>query len=192
MRWDSDLAGFLFSHILRRAWLAAVRRAHLTKIEPSKEWFDTLWLRARSGSLLVQLDRYLKLEKPGTHIRISRLQHSRQGLTVHRKALGPPAGIELGDPAFTEEFHVGGPAPLVLAALDAETRRRLANLLRGVVQVDGREPIEVSASLTDGVLEGYVEHTGMTVEQIADQAATAPRWSDCPLRARRQSELLQR
>lgn len=158
------------SRLLDDAWLKAAKRAQLNLIRPSKsaDWSDSQ-LCAHSHSLFVELDRYLRLDQSGTRIRISRRQHGRQGLSVRRKALGPPTGIQLGDPGFSEEFHIAGTPILALALLDAQTRPLLAQFLRGLIRVDGGESVEVRADFTDGVLEVELPHkASLTLEESAD------------------------
>ena len=65
-------------------------------------------------------------------------------------------------PSFDDEYYVQGQAPLALAILEPETRRRLAGLLRGQVAVEGREPVDVDATLADGVLEVRVKESGFS------------------------------
>ena len=140
-----------------------------------------------SGDLRVRLESYRKGKyEHGTKIVVTGLGHGAGGLSLRREGLGTAIEkrfigereIEVGDPSFDAEYYVQGQAPLALAILEPETRRRLAGLLRGRVAVEGREPVEVDASLSDGVLEVRVKESGLSSnrERIPD---------DPPRRARR-------
>ncbi len=106
----------------------------------------------------------------GTKIVVTGLGHGAGGLSLRREGLGTAIEkrftgereIEIGDPSFDDEYYVQGHAPLALAILEPGTRRRLAGLLRGSVPIEGREPVEVDASLSDGVLEVRVKESGLS------------------------------
>ncbi len=154
---------------INRALLAAAQQLRLSDIEQREGELEGPRVCACSGPLTIELDRYHRLGMPGTRIRIAPTrQNPEQGLTVCRKGremFGPEP--DLGDPAFTDEFHLEGPTPLALAVLDAETRRQLGRLVRGMIQSETGKPIAVRAALRNDVLEVRVEHTvGMTGAQI--------------------------
>jgi hypothetical protein len=157
----------------QKAWQAAAKRLDLTTVGQSGGRFEKPWFRLQSGPLLVEMRWYRRLGVPGTRIGVAPRQPGTPKLTVRRKGRASPgSGSELGDPAFSEEFHLEGPAPLALEGLDVETRRELAGLLRGIVQVEEGEPIEVRASLEQGVLVVDVDHTnGMSVPQVGKLVA---------------------
>ena len=125
----------------------------------------------RSGDLRVRLEGYRrgKYER-GTKIVVTGLGHGAGGLSLRREGLGTAIEkrfigereIEIGDPSFDDEYYVQGQAPLALAILEPGTRRRLAGLLRGQVAVEGREPVDVDATLADGVLEVRVKESGFS------------------------------
>jgi len=163
-----------------RVWRAAVERVGLTGVEESEGGiFEGAFVRGSSGDLRVRLESYRKGKyEHGTKIVVTGLGHGAGGLSLRREGLGTAIEkrvigereIEVGDPSFDAEYYVQGEAPLALAILDPETRRRLAGLLRGRVAVEGREPAEVDASLSDGVLEVRVKESGFSSnrERIPD------------------------
>jgi len=163
-----------------RVWRAAVERAGLTGVEEAEGGiFEGAFLCGSSGDLQVRLESYRKGKyEHGTKIVVTGLGHGAGGLSLRREGLGTAIEkrvigereIEVGDPSFDAEYYVQGQAPLALAILDPETRRRLAGLLRGRVAVEGREPAEVDASLSDGVLEVRVKESGFSSnrERIPD------------------------
>ncbi len=150
---------------LRVAWRAAAKRTNLTMVEEARTLAALPWLTARSGQFGVRLEKVRLDGKVATRIEVSGLGHGREGLTARREE--PDSGlawllaagaIELGDPGFDREFRVEGQEALALAVLDHETRWALADLLRGFVFVEGRKPIEVSATLAADRLEVRVSH----------------------------------
>ena len=128
-------------------------------------------LAGRSGEVRVRIEGYRRGKyENGTKIVITGLGHGAGGLSLRREGLGTAIEkrligereIEIGDPGFDDEYYVQGQAPLALAILEPETRRRLAGLLRGHVAVEGREPVDVSATLVEGVLEVRVKESGFS------------------------------
>ena len=111
---------------------------------------------------------------------ITGLGHGAGGLSLRREGLGTAIEkrfigereIEVGDPAFDDEYYVQGQPALALAILEPETRRRLAVLLRGHVAIEGRAPVDVNATLADGVLEVRVKESG-----FSGRGSTSPRSS---------------
>ena len=155
-----------------RIWDAAAKRAGLTEVEQAEGGiFEGGFVTGRSGSLHVRLESYRrgKYER-GTKIVVTGLGHGAGGLSLRREGLSTAfekrfigeREIEIGDPAFDAEYYVQGQAPLALALLDPETRRRLALLMRGRVALAGRESIEVDPSLSDGILEVQVKESGFS------------------------------
>jgi hypothetical protein len=155
-----------------QTWRLAATRSAISDVEASEGGiFEGAALAGRSGDLRVRLEGYRrgKYER-GTKIVITGLGHGAGGLSLRREGLGTAIEkrfigereIEIGDPAFDDEYYVQGQAPLALAILEPETRRRLAGLLRGQVAVEGREPVEVDATLADGVLEVRVKESGFS------------------------------
>jgi HEAT repeat protein len=163
-----------------RVWRAAVERAGLTGVEEAEGGiFEGAFLYGSSGDLRVRLEGYRRGKyEHGTKIVVTGLGHGAGGLSLRREGLGTAIEkrfigereIEIGDPGFDDEYYVQGQAPLALAILEPETRRRLAGLLRGQVAVEGREPVEVDASLSDGVLEVRLKESGFSSnrERIPD------------------------
>ncbi len=155
-----------------RVWRAAALHAGLTETEDVEGGlFDGAFVIGRSGDLRVRLESYRKGKyENGTKIVVTGLGHGAGGLSLRREGLGTAIEkrfigereIEIGDRSFDDEYYVQGQAPLALAILEPETRRRLAVLLRGTVAVAGREPVEVDASLSDGILEVRVKESGFS------------------------------
>ena len=155
-----------------QAWKLAATRSALEDREASEGGiFAGAAVTGRSGDLRVRLEGYRQGKyEHGTKMVITGLGHGTGGLSLRREGLGTAIEkrfigereIEIGDPSFDAEYYVQGQAPLALAILEPETRRRLAGLLRGAVAVAGREPVEVDASLTDGVLEVRVKESGFS------------------------------
>jgi HEAT repeat protein len=158
-----------------RVWRRAASRARLTEVRVEDgSLFEGEHLLGRSGDLQVRLGRYKRGDtEEGTKIVVSDPGRAASGLSLRREDFSTTLGkrvmgereIEVGDPAFDEEYYVQGEAPLALALLDAGTRRRLAVLLRGSVPVTGRKPVVVDASLSDGVLEVRVKESGFSTNR---------------------------
>jgi hypothetical protein len=154
------------------AWRAAAARAGLADVEAAEGGlFEGAFLAGRAGDLRVRLASYRrgKYER-GTKIVINGLGHGAGGLTLRREGISTAfekrfvgeREIEIGDPAFDREYYVQGHAPLTLAILDPETRRRLAQLLQGRIPVEGGQWVDVDASLSHGVLEVQVRESGFS------------------------------
>jgi len=138
----------------------------------------SLSLVGRSGELHVRLqfttndDELGRNDERGTKIVVTGLDHGPGGLFLRREGLsialekGLVGGreIEIGDPSFDDEYYVLGYAPLALALLDAETRGRLAGLMRNRVAMPGGKSAKVGASLADGVLEVRVRDGPFSVK----------------------------
>ena len=167
---------YLITSERRRAqlevWRLAATRSALAGVELSEGGiFGGAFLYGSSGDLRVRLEGYRrgKYER-GTKIVVTGLGHGAGGLSLRREGLGTAIEkrfigereIEIGDPSFDDEYYVQGQAPLALAILEPGTRRRLAGLLRGRVAVEGREPVDVDATLADGVLEVCVKESGFS------------------------------
>ena len=155
-----------------QAWKLAATRSALEDREASEGGiFEGAAVTGRSGDLRVRLEQYRRGKyEHGTKMVITGFGHGAGGLSLRREGLGTAIEkrfigereIEIGDPSFDDEYYVQGQAPLALAILEPATRRRLAGLLRGTVAVAGREPVEVDATLTDGVLEVRVKESGFS------------------------------
>jgi hypothetical protein len=155
-----------------QAWRLAATRSALSNVNASEgDLFGGASVSGDSGGLRVRLEgnRRGKYER-GTKIIIRGLGHGAGALSLRREGLGTAIEkrltgereVEIGDPAFDDEFFVQGQVTLALAVLSPETRRRLAGLLRGQVAVSGREPVDVSATLSHGVLEVRVKESGFS------------------------------
>jgi hypothetical protein len=155
-----------------QVWRLAATRSALADAEASEGGiFEGAAVTGRSGDLRVRLEHYRKGKyEHGTKMVVTGLGHGAGGLSLRREGLGTAIEkrftgereIEIGDPSFDGEYYVQGHAPLALAILEPGTRRRLAGLLRGSVPIEGREPVEVDASLADGVLEVRVKESGLS------------------------------
>jgi hypothetical protein len=155
-----------------QVWRLAATRSALSNVSVSAAGlFRGASVSGDSGALRVRLEGYRrgKYER-GTKIVIRGLGHGAGALSLRREGLGTAIEkrvigereIEVGDPAFDDEFFVQGQVPLALAILSPETRQRLAGLLRGRVAVPGREPVDVTATLSHGVLEVRVKESGFS------------------------------
>jgi hypothetical protein len=155
-----------------RVWREAAQRAGLAEIDETEgTLFGGERVSGGSGPLRVRLEGYRrgKYER-GTKIVVTGLGHGAGGLSLRREGFATAIEknvigereIEIGDPAFDDEYYVQGQAPLALAILDHTTRARVAGLMRGRVAIPGREPIDVHASLSDGVLEVRVKESGFS------------------------------
>jgi hypothetical protein len=149
------------------AWRAAASRAGLSDVEEAAGGlFEGAFLAGRHDGFLVRLESYRRGKyEYGTKIVIDGLGHGTGGLTLRREGFSTAIEkrvvgereVEIGDPAFDAEYYVQGHAPLALAILDPETRRRLAALLRGRIPVGGPQWVDVRASLSYGRLEVEVK-----------------------------------
>lgn len=154
------------------AWRAAAERSGLVGVGSMEGGlFQGAALWGRSGDVLVRLEPYRRgKSEHGTRIVITGLGHGVGGLSLRREGLSTAfekrfvgeREIEIGDPSFDGEYYVQGQAPLALAILEPETRRRLARLLRGQVALSGRASVGVDASLADGVLQVEVKESGFS------------------------------
>jgi hypothetical protein len=155
-----------------RAWRQAARRAGLSGVEEAEGGiFEGAFLTGRSGELAVRLEGYRRGKyEHGTKIVIAGLGHGPGGLSLRREGLQTAIEkrfigereIEIGDPSFDAEYYVQGRAPLAVALLDAETRRRVAALLRRRLAIPGETGVDIDPSLSDGVLEVRVKESGFT------------------------------
>jgi HEAT repeat protein len=154
-----------------RAWREAAARVGLTDVEEYEGGlFGGASVRGRSGEVKVQLEEYRRGKyEHGTKI-VAGLGHGAGGLSLRREGLGTAIEkrvlgereIEIGDSSFDEEFYVQGRAPLAFALLDPETRRRLTALLRNRIALPTGGWVDVSASLSEGVLEVRVKESGVS------------------------------
>jgi HEAT repeats len=155
-----------------RAWRQAAERAGLADVEEAEGGvFEGAFVHGRSGELRVRLESYRRGKyEHGTKIVVTGLGHGAGGLSLRREGLSTAIEkrfigereIEIGDPSFDDEYFVQGRAPLALALLDPETRRCVAELLRGRVSIPHETGVDVGPSLSDGVLEVRVKESGFT------------------------------
>ncbi len=155
-----------------RVWRQAAERAGLAEVEDAEGGlFEGAFLIGGSGPLQVRLEAYRhgKYEN-GTKIVVTGLGHGAGGLSLRREGFATAfeknvvgeREIEIGDSSFDEEYYVQGPAPLAVALLDPETRRKLGALLRNRVAIPTGGSVEVDASLSAGVLEVRIKETGFS------------------------------
>ncbi len=155
-----------------RVWRQAAARVGLTDVEEAEGgFFEGAFLIGRAGDLRVRLEGYRrgKYER-GTKIVVTGLGHGAGGLSLRREGLSTAIEkrfvgereIEIGDPSFDEEYFVQGRAPLAVALLDPETRRRVGALLRNRIAMPTGGWVDVDASLSDGVLEVRVKESGFS------------------------------
>jgi hypothetical protein len=119
-----------------RVWQDAVASCGLQVVETSSAWRP--WLKARTGPLEVWISTFgdkkteLVVEGPWPV--------EFQWVAIRPESASQPAELEIGDKRFDDIFFVGGPAKLVFALLDAETRQLLVRL-----GLDG--PLDISRSV---------------------------------------------
>lgn len=139
------------------AWHRAAAAARLEDVRAKDAFGAAAFLEGRSGALRVRLEPYRhgKYEY-GTRLVIqglARLSIRREGVaTAFEKRFLGETEIELGSPGFDERCFVSGSPALACAVLDAETRGRLASALAGHLRVNGKGPLGVRASLSEGTL----------------------------------------
>jgi HEAT repeat protein len=151
------------------AWRRAAARVGLTDLDETEGGlFGKPSLDGRAGEVAVRLERYSRNRgEHGTRIVVG-LGHGPGGLYLRRESVGTAIEkrvlgereIEIGDRSFDEEFFVQGRAPVAIAVLDHEARRRVALLLRGRIPLPGGLSVDVGASVSDGVLEVTVNESG--------------------------------
>ncbi|MEA2560068.1 MAG: hypothetical protein QOH06_1572 [Acidobacteriota bacterium] len=110
-----------------QAWQEAAESRGLQVVEKSAGWQPRL--RARAGLVYVRLETF---GDKGRQIRIvveAPAPPEFHGVTIHPET-GFEHGreIEIGDGFFDDTFFIAGPPQLVLALLDAKTRRLLVDL----------------------------------------------------------------
>jgi len=110
-----------------RAWKDAVQACGLQIVEASGGWSPRL--RARSGLVSVRMEQ-LGNKGAVTQITVAAPAPPEfHGVAIHpESSLELGKEIEIGDRNFDDAFHIQGPPRLVLALLDAETRRLLVDL----------------------------------------------------------------
>jgi HEAT repeat protein len=122
-----------------RGWKAAVESLGLLVEETSGSWGGSLRLRAREGPIQVRI-----FPSPGRG-------HPPQIVIAAPWPLGfsdirirpegdKPAGareLEIGDERFDQAFYVVGPAQLLFALLDAETRRLMIAFPENALRIGG-------------------------------------------------------
>jgi hypothetical protein len=117
-----------------KAWREAAAAAGLADVRVIDDLFEKS-LEGREGDLRVRLESYRhgKYES-GTRLTIrgfAELSIRREGLgTAVGKRLMGETEVEIGAPAFDDVCFVKGPAPLALAVLDTESRRRVTSYFR--------------------------------------------------------------
>ncbi|HYH44512.1 MAG TPA: hypothetical protein VEG34_02415 [Thermoanaerobaculia bacterium] len=132
-------------------------------------------LDGRLGPLQVHLSRYGKgKHDEGTRIAVQGFGPGAAGLSLEQEGVlsGFIDEIEVGSPGFDRDIHVQGAALLLLALLDAGTRRRVSRLMQGFVALGTRETgetgkaVAVDARLRDGLLEVWVKDGSAAAAQL--------------------------
>lgn len=130
-----------------QAWRDAARSCGLQIVEASAGWRPRL--RARSGLVSVRMEPF---GDKGTITSIAVQAPAPpefHGVTIRpESSLELGREIEIGDRNFDDAFHIQGPPRLVLALLDAETRRLLVDLKEkgGIVIASGELRAVVSGA----------------------------------------------
>ncbi len=132
-----------------RVWQDAAASCGLQVVEASSAWRP--WLKARTGPLEVWISTFgdkkteLVVEGPWPV--------EFQWVAIRPESASQPAELEIGDKRFDDIFFVGGPAKLVFALLDAETRQLLVRL-----SLDGKLDISRSELRVNGMPEKRVPY----------------------------------
>jgi hypothetical protein len=77
-------------------------------------------------------------------------------LTLRAELGDASPDVEIGDADFDREVSVQGPPPVALAILDAATRQAVRTLVRGLFEVEGHAPLQVTGRIDGGLLRIWV------------------------------------
>jgi HEAT repeat protein len=113
---------------LLREWMAAAESLGLRVEETTGFWGGNLMLRAREKQIQVRISASLRRDH-GPEIRIAGpWPQDFSSVWIRPERDKPPGAreIEIGDEPFDQAFYVVGPAQLLFALLNAETRRLMA------------------------------------------------------------------
>ena len=135
----------------RRAWRAAARSHGMTEVAIHSGLAVRGSLSGRCGAFRVRLESASRsLDDIGTRISVEPIEGRLPAVRLRGlDAPGEPE-IEIGDGAFDATFHIGGSPALVLAFLDAETRRTLGRLVAQLA------PRRIFVEMADGALRAYL------------------------------------
>jgi len=113
-------AGTLSRRKSLRAWRDAAVSCGLQVVETSSLWYPRL--KARTGLMEVRISS----SGDGAQVVIvAPWPPEFRGVTIRPETVIQPAEWKVGDRRFDDIFFIGGPAKLIFALLDAETRRLL-------------------------------------------------------------------
>jgi HEAT repeats len=128
-------AGTLDRRKRLRAWQDAAVSCGLQVVETSSLWYPRL--KAGAGLMEVRISS----SGDGAQIVVNATWPPElQCVSIRPQTAIQPAEVEVGDKRFDDTFFVGGPSNLVLALLDAETRRLLFHMsLNGKLDISRGE-----------------------------------------------------
>jgi hypothetical protein len=140
----------VYSHDRRRTWRDAAQRHRLGGFVESRSFAHRETLTAHADDLSVRFETYARSkDDAGTRVAIEVQGGVLAGLSLRpedfssamEKRFGVSREVEIGDKGFDDTFYIGGSPALVLALLDAATRRRLLTLL---LQLDPAGRLEIA------------------------------------------------
>ncbi|HVG06549.1 MAG TPA: HEAT repeat domain-containing protein [Thermoanaerobaculia bacterium] len=110
-----------------RAWKDAAESRGLEVVEAFAGWYPRL--RARAGLVYVRIEAFGNKGRDTRIIIEAPAPPEFKGVTIHPESkFEHGREIEIGDGFFDDMFFIAGPPQLVLALLDAKTRRLLVDL----------------------------------------------------------------
>ncbi len=128
-------AGILDRRKRLRAWQDAAVSCGLQVVETSSLWYP----RLKAGAGLMEV----RISSSGDGAQIvvkAPWPPELRWVSIRPQTVIQPAEIEVGDKRFDDTFFIGGPSNLVLALLDAETRRLLFHMsLNGKLDISRGE-----------------------------------------------------
>lgn len=144
------------------AWRQRAEDCGLTDIQTGSRFLFRGFLTGRRGRHAVRVERFKRgKSREGTRVIVGGLT---EGLSLKREGLGATIEkamgsreVDCGDEAFDAEVFVQGPASLVRALLDAETRQLVRALFGGHVSTKLSAPRTVEASISVAYGELHAE-----------------------------------
>ncbi len=165
---SATVLGLSYSHAKEErqtrlsVWRVAAAGAGLSVDGESGNLVTGPVLSGHAGRLHVRLERYRPgKNKVGTRILVSGFGYGMGEMSLRRQGMldGLMGGeLATGAPDFDREVYLRMEAAPALAVLDAETRRKVMDLLRGSVTVAGRQ-VAVKAAIRNGTLEALLDES---------------------------------
>lgn len=151
---------------------AAAQAAGLTLNAAEGHLLTGPWLDGSLGLLQVHLSRYKRNKHDeGIRIAVQGFGPGAAGLSLEQEGVLSQFidEIKIGSPGFDRDIHVQGAVPLLLALLDAGTRRKVSRMMQGLVALgkgETGEAVAVEARLRDGLLEVWVKDDSAAAAQL--------------------------